>query len=228
MPASKRSPLWRNLPESFPKGRVCKGKPSALTATTLRHFIKEWLRVLYRWINTPGMSPGAGSACGCRGKLWVIMTWSRMTCFPWDFLSACTAENATSPPLPTAHTHTHTLPTPPGQQLSKLFRSGQKLEAIFHEIKAIVQHFGNLLCDPSDPTTPKRTCTFTTQWNHSATLPVRGFRSKCMAGTTLHMYLLGGVIPEEYVSRSHSTFVEKKSTSDHSGVSMGWWWCFLS
>lgn len=77
---------------------------------------------------------------------------------------------------PTAHTHTHTRPTPPGQQFSKLFRSGQKLEAIFLEIKAIVQHFGNLLCDPSDPTTPKRTCTFTTQWNNSATLPVRGFR----------------------------------------------------
>lgn len=86
---------------------------------------------------------------------------------------------------PTAHTHTHTRPTPPGQQFSKLFWNGQKLEAIFLEIKAIVQHFGNLLCDPSNPTTPKRTCTFTTQWNNYATLPVSGFPGKCMAGTTL-------------------------------------------
>lgn len=113
VPASKYSPRWRNQPESFQKGRSCKGKPSALTATTLRHFIKEWLRVLYRWINTPGMSPGAGSACGCRGKLWVIMTWSRMTSFPWDFLSACTAENATYPP-PTQHTLTHIVQRPQG------------------------------------------------------------------------------------------------------------------
>lgn len=115
------------------------------------------------------------------------------------------------------HTNTHIRPRPPGQKFSKLFRNGQKLETIF-TWDLNYRHFGCLLCDPRDPTTPKRTCTFTTQWNNYATLPVSGYWGKCISGTML--------ISEEYVSRSH-LFVGKKSTSDHSGVYVMWWY-FLS